>query len=146
MDGTRTRIPTLTLPVGAVDAERVPLFRVACEWPCDRVSLYLMNAGTGPGIGKANPPPFLIEVWLGVECAEEPIVSAVVSPPTYTDAGHILTFATSQLFESIVITGTTITDVTPPPAVPVNLRLFADKAGICCAENPIYGAMAEAPP
>jgi hypothetical protein len=143
LNGARARIPTLTLPVGGtLDTDRVALFRAECEWACDRVSLYLVNAGIGPGIGKPNPPQFLIEIRLGPPCAEEVLVQAVVDAPTYQDAGHIVTFATSQLWDSIALSGCTLEGTEP---VPVNFRLYADRAGICCAENPIYGEMADAP-
>jgi len=138
--GRAQPVPDIEFPNGQEDDDTIPIFRASVCDAVDRISVYL-NLTAASGKLQA-PNPMQLELRVGLECQEEFATSVILSPPTYEDGGHLFTWATPQLFSSIVLTGTTIA-APNDPLQRVSLRLYLDRAGLCCAKNPILGKLTQ---
>lgn len=141
--GVQDTIPNITLPLGAASyADDAPIpegFRAIVIEPCDRISIYLATTKSPLTKPNATPAAMFLQVRLGIECAEETLISFTFQPTTLADAGHLVTFATEQLWSSMVIVGHTLGGAVPVQRVGLIIEL--DKAGMCCADNPVYGPL-----
>lgn len=135
-------MPDIELPNGKLNDPTIPRWRASVCEPCDRISIYL-NQTVVPRLSSASaqPNPMEIELRIGLDCLEERIFAVQIFPKTLRDGGHLFTWSTPQLFDSIVITGTTIAANALDPLQSLSLRTFVDRAGIYSPANPLLGAL-----
>ena len=118
--------------------------RIVLLEPMDRITIYLLATGTPQGQTPGGKPgQMALQVRLGVECFEEPLVTFPFTPAAPNDGGHLVTFATAQLWTSIVLVGATVVSRAPVPDQKTSLVLHTHNSGMCCAQNPLFGDLVD---
>lgn len=149
--GRNQRAPDINLPIAAVGAsdptnQLVEAFRAVVTEPCDRISVYLLSSRLQrQGQPTQKPTQMFLDIRLGEECVEESLVTFLFSPGSFQDGGHLVTFATPQLWTSMVILGNTISAVAGVVPQSVSLNLKLDRIGICCTQIPLFGQLVDRP-
>jgi hypothetical protein len=141
--GNPNIVPTIELPNGSEDDPTQPIFRASICEAVDRITVYLKSS---TGRGKLDVPnPMQLELRTGLECIEEPQLRVIVTPKAWDDGGHLFTWATPVMFQSIVLTGTTLAKSKTDLIQGLSLRVFLDRAGMCCTRMPVLGPITTPP-
>jgi hypothetical protein len=142
--GRPVGMPDIELPNGVQGDVVIPRFRASVCEAVDRISVYLF-ATASPRHLANGPNSMLLELWTGMSCMEEFATSSLIFPTTYDAGGMLFTWWSPVLFTSIVFTGLTINGAPTEAPQSVGLRVYLDRAGMCCPDAPRKGPLTVEP-